>query len=631
VVHREDGDVAARCAWQEGDAAAARHILSEADSGSVQVQLFRGALALSLGDLEEADHAYRTVLDRIPQHPRALLGRSLVRAERGHDPLALLPQNVRLGKVTESWLHLIYGVKALQDGKMDVAATALDRAQDGWRHDARLALAVGRARLSQGRVVEAEVGLRMAQRRSPSDPDLLVFDAEVALAKGYEDKVKQALLPRAGEGESARLLSALGRAQFLLGEYPEALDTLSRMLRMVPTDVVALSYRALGRARLGSEPEAFRELEVLAAGPLPVTTPHYGLALLAYERKDLDRAADEAKKALLRNPDAARARALLGRVLREQGQIVPAIEELTRASRESPTLVLPHLVLGRIYLDLGRARDARGEFLKVVESGQQTVEDYLALCDATLSLGLVHEAEQVLAEARKAGATPGKLGHEMLIVQSWKGPPQALAAAAQLEAERKANQRDVALALTAAAAWLRAGDLKAALEDYEAARGRAPLGALLGIGKTQIRLHNLPEAEAAYRAAVAQWDKGPYGSDALSEARTGLGRVLLLRGAAAEAAQVVEPVLKQDPGYAEAHLIWGRLLSEQGKVPLAMAAARKSFELDPGNAETCVLLGDLSLKSKDPQGARERFQQCLTLNPNTWLSRYIHNALGGIK
>ncbi len=633
ISRREDGDVAARCAWQEGDAATAQKVLAAADSGSAHVLLFRGALALSLGDLEEADHAYRTVLDRIPQQARALLGRSMVRAERGQDPLPLLPQNARLGPTTEAWWYLMYGMKALQDGSPDTAATALDRAQAGWRHDARLALGVGRARLFQGRVVEAEVGLRMAQRRSPSDPDLLAFDAEVALAKGYEDKVAQALLPRAGDGASARLLSALGRAQYLIGDYQEGLSTLSRMLKLVPGDMTALSYRALCRARLGEDREAFRDLETLASGPLPVTTPHYALAVLAYDHKDLVRAAAEAQRALARNPDAARARALLGRVLREQGKQVPAIQALQQASRDAPTLISPHRLLGRMYLDLSRARDARGELLKVVEAGEPTVEDYLALDEATLSLGLRHEAEQGVIEARRAGATPGKMGHIMLILQTYQEPQVALAAAAQLEAERKANQRDVALTLTAAAAWFRAGEMKSALDDYEAARGRAPMAANLGVGKTQARTHCLPEAEAAYRAALAQWDKGPYGADSLAEARTGLARVLLMRGAYPEAAPLLAQVLKDDPESAEGHLLVGRMFSElgQGQLPQAMAEARRAFELDPKSAEACVLLGDLSNRSRDPRGARELYQHCLSLNPNSWLSRYIHTALTLIK
>src|SRR5205085_1600299 len=158
--------------------------------------LARGALGLSLGDLEEADHAYRTVLDLMPQHPRALVGQALVAEQRGKDPmLPELQAGARLGRVTGSFWSLLLGIQALREGDNARALSALDRAQAGWRHDARLALEVGRARLSQGRVFEAEAGLRLAQRLSPADPELPVLDAEVALAKGYEDKVVRALTP----------------------------------------------------------------------------------------------------------------------------------------------------------------------------------------------------------------------------------------------------------------------------------------------------------------------------------------------------------------------------------------------------------------------------------------------------
>jgi tetratricopeptide (TPR) repeat protein len=635
-----DGDVAARCALQAGDVAGALHILTQpgARSRTVPSLLTRGALALSLGDLEEADHAYRTVLDLVPDHPRAVLGRAQVLFERGQDPgLSPPPEGARLGLVTESWWHLMRGLSALRrgDDPTGQAAQAVDLAQAGWRYDARLALAVARARLSQGRVAEAEAGLRMAHRLSPRDPDLIVLDAEVALAKGAEDRVAHALLPLAsapGRPPNPRLLSVLGRAQYLLGSFREAEATLQKALLARPGDVVSASYLALCKARLGAERDAFKELEALAQGPLASTTPHYALAVLAYERKDLARAAAEAGQALLRNPEAARARTLLGRVLREQGDLGAAIEQLRRVEREAPALVAAHQILGRIYLDLGRLRDARLALRQVVRGRFATVEDWLTLAEVELALGLVVEGQESIEAARQAGASPGKVARAALLAESFQGVEKAQVAARALDTERRESGRDLLLSLNASQAWLRAGDPQAALQPLDALRGRAPLVAALWSGRIHLRQRNVAEAEAAYRAAVAAWDKGPYALEQRGEAHAGLCRALFLRGALDEAVAEGKLAVVDAPQGADGHYCLGRVLAEQGQLPQALGAAERAASLDPGSMEACVLLGDLT--AKVPQGrdkARRRYERCLALSPNSPLGRYVRGALGALK
>ena len=85
-------------------------------------------------------------------------------------------------------------------------------------HDGRLALLYGRARLQQGQVGEAEQAMRVAERLDPNDGDVAVLDAEVALAKGFEDKVALALAARP---PTPRSLAVLGRAQVLTQKYRE--------------------------------------------------------------------------------------------------------------------------------------------------------------------------------------------------------------------------------------------------------------------------------------------------------------------------------------------------------------------------------------------------------------------------
>jgi hypothetical protein len=56
----------------------------------------------------------------------------------------------------------------------------------------------------------------------------------------------------------------------------------------------------------------------------------------------------------------------------------------------------------------------------------------------------------------------------------------------------------------------------------------------------------------AYRAALEQTQKGPYAPADRAEARVGLCRALLLRGAVAEAAREAEAALAEAPELEEA-------------------------------------------------------------------------------
>ncbi|MCU1276991.1 MAG: hypothetical protein JWM53_537, partial [bacterium] len=249
----EDGDIAARCALQKGDVDGARKILAQTVSAggegrSVRALIAAGSLELGAGDLDAAQAAYGKVLALYPQHPRALVGRALIALERNETPPVELPKG-RLGPTTEGWFHLAAGTSAMGRGAPDAQASAeLDQARKGLVHDGRLALLYGRARLQQGKVGEAEEAMRVAERFDPNDGDVAVLDAEVALAKGYEDKVALALAARP---PTPRSLAVLGRAQVLTQKYREGAATLDAALSRRPGDAVAVTYRAVARAHLG--------------------------------------------------------------------------------------------------------------------------------------------------------------------------------------------------------------------------------------------------------------------------------------------------------------------------------------------------------------------------------------------
>lgn len=634
-----DGDVAARCALQRGEVDKARKILADTiqaggDRESLRALLALGSLELGAGDLEAAQGAYDRVLQVSPQHPRAIVGRALIALERGEAPQLELPKGPPVGVTTEAWFHLAQGLAALA-GKTSAdearADAELEIAKKGLSHDGRLALLYGRARLAQGRLAEAEQAMRIAERLDPNDADVAVLDAEVALAKGFEDKVAEALAVTDPRGSTPRRLAVLGRAQALIGRHREAAATLDAALARRPGDAVAVTYRAIARAKLGDQSGAIKELEK-AAAHLPSNAPHYGLGLLAYERRDLLRARTELSMALERNSESFRARALLGRVLRDLGKPKEALAELERAAHDAPQLLAVHAALGRLYLDLGRDREARAELRKVLDvPGRASADDRLAYAEATINLGLVKDGEKSLAEALEAGALQTKAARPKLLLQSWKGPKEAAAAAKALEKERKgAAAHDARLALATGHAWRRAGDPKRAADLYRAALLGDPLHANLGLGRLELVGGDLAQAESSFRQALAAWAQGPYGVDDQTEARVGLARALLGKKAAEEAVKTLEPCLTEDPLAPEPRFWLARAHLDLGKPAAARTHAEKAVELDDGYAEAWFLLGELT-RATAKDRARVAYKKVLELAPDGANAKAAKKALANLK
>ncbi|HEX4456844.1 MAG TPA: tetratricopeptide repeat protein, partial [Polyangia bacterium] len=622
-----------RCALQKGDVDGARKILAQTiatdgEAKSVRALLTLGSLELGVGDLDAAQSAYAKVSTLYPKHPRALVGRALIALERNESPPIEIPPG-RLGPTTEGWFHLAAGSSAMGRGAPEAQVKfELDSARKGIVHDGRLALLYGRARLTQGEVGEAEEAMRVAERLDPNDSDVAVLDAEVALAKGFEDKVSSALAARP---PTPRSLAVLGRAQCLTGRYREAAATLDAALARRPGDAVAVTYRAIARAHLGDAAGAIRELEK-AATTLSSTAPHYGLGLLAYERHDLLRARGELSKALEHNSESFRARALLGRVLRDLGKPREALAELAVVIRQAPALMSAHAARARLYLDLGRVREARTDARSVLDSGRATADDKLAYAEATIRLGHADEGERALKDALDAGVLAPRAAHLRLVLQSWRGPKEALAAAKTMEKDRHGPAAgDPQLAIDAADAWRRGGDLRNAQADDRAALFGDPLHANLGLGRIALGTAQRDEAEQSFRAALAAWDKGAFAVDDQTEARIGLARTLMQRDPKSkEAVATLESAIKDDFGSAEAHFWLARAYSDTGNGTQARVQADKAIELDDSYAEAFALDGDL-WRASSRDKARKAYKRYLELSPNGEQAKAVKRSLAQLR
>ncbi|MEO6952747.1 MAG: tetratricopeptide repeat protein, partial [Polyangia bacterium] len=638
LIEAEDGDIAARCALQRGDTDSARKILSDTlkltgDNKNARALLALANLELGAGDLDAADAAFGKILAAYPNHPRAVVGRLMVAIERGESPTIpdVSTMTVRLGQSTQAWFHLARGLVLLgKPNSTDAASAELDLARRGILHDGRLALLYGRARLLEGKVAEAEQAMRVAERLNPNDADVAVLDAEVALAKGYEEKVVAALSVGA---QTPRKLAVLGRAQALTGRYKEAAATLDAALTKRPGDAVSITYRAIARSHLGDAAGAQKELEKAATQP-GASTAHYGLGLLAFDRRDLARARVELEKSLAsQNAEAFRARALLGRVLRDLGKTKEALTELQRVAHEAPALVPVHASLGRLYLDLGRDREARAELRQVLDGGSPTADDKLVYAESLVHLGIVDQADKAIEDAAAAGVPIARMADLKLELSSWRGAKEAGIAARTFEKEHK-GARNAKTALTLADMYRRAGELKRAGEVYREALVGDPLRANLGIGRVQLLSGDTTGAESSFRAALELVTKpsdtiAPSVDDEV-DARIGLARALLSRKAAGEAQQDLEIAVDKDPKSAEAEYFLARAYQDKNDLDKARTAAEQAVTLDDTYADAFALVGDLQRGPK-PDRAKAAYKKYLELAPDGEHAHLVKKNLAALK
>ncbi len=91
---------------------------------------------------------------------------------------------------------------------------------------------------------------------------------------------------------------------------------------------------------------------------------------------------------------------------------------------------------------------------------------------------------------------------------------------------------------------------------------------------------------------------------------------LIAKGDRAGAARVLDAVLKSTPANADAHLMLGSLLAEDGKPDGALSHLRQGVKLRPQSAEAHHALGEALKNFGQPEPARAEFLRAVTLNPN---------------
>lgn len=318
---------------------------ADGDAGLVVAMIETADLMVDDGQIEEALKLYDNATAKQKDHPLAVVGRALGRAEasiqvnEAIDELAVkLSQNI--GTRVGSYKNLASALANIGIEDFPRALEALRKATAAKPpNEPRFWARVAWAHYTQGNLADAaKARARIAwygKSKAEDDPTVQLVDAALLLASGLPEKALD--LATKIEGVRPQLLRVY--ALLDLGKGKEALAEADAVLKMAPENVEAAILREQARmvATDGKErAEAANELEKLARKAKSKLGRHaYGIALLATgNAKDaqpqLEQAITEIKEDAP-NPLAYRTHTALASLLLDAGDIAGAGKHLDAA------------------------------------------------------------------------------------------------------------------------------------------------------------------------------------------------------------------------------------------------------------------------------------------------------------
>ncbi len=355
---KNDGDkwakwLKARVLLANGERKAGRGTLkvaAEGEDGLPVAMIDLADLDVDDGNLDEAFALYDKVLAKAKDHPLAVLGKSLARAESGVQTTdAIEDLNVKLeknyGPRVTSYRNLALALAdvGIEDYAHSLEALRKAHASKSMPTEPRFLARIAQAYLERGSLSLA------AQYRTPiawygkgkpeDDPVVKLFDAGLDLAGGLPSKA----LDKAGKlvGVRAEILRAYSDID--LGKAKDAVDEMDAVLKTAPENLEAEILHEWARALAGFEAKSDKDktagldaLEKLARKAKTKLGRH-ALGMAYYQMGDLKNAQTQLELAVAElsdeepNPLAYRTRTALADILLSNNDAAGASKQLEQA------------------------------------------------------------------------------------------------------------------------------------------------------------------------------------------------------------------------------------------------------------------------------------------------------------
>lgn len=469
---------------------------------------------------------------------------------------------------------------------------------------------LGTLLLEAGDPMAAEIELRRALELGRSESEVLPVLARALLASNQAGKLVlqfgRVNLP-AGR-PAAQFRAAVAEAQATQGDLEAARISLSQALRDDPDYDPARLLQARVTAAAGDLPDALSQVEAVLARQ-PGNADGWVLKGDLLARLSNDRAAVQQayQRALTAKPDHASAHAALVAFYLDRREVDAARQQLAAMQKLLPRHPQTLLFDGQIALldgNLPRARERFQDLLRVLPEHVGVLQSAGAV---ELRLNAPVQAEVLLSKA--VALAPDSLSARRLLAQSYLAlgqPDRALGTLdplialerADAEALTLAAQAELLLDRPAAAAALY--DRAARLKPEDPKIRTAVALSRLARGQTELALSEL--------RAVATQDSGTVADLALIAAQ-------LRRKDPAAALKAIAALQRKQPKQPLAQHLRGQVLLQQRDLAGARQAFEQALTLDAGYFPSVAALAGLDFQDQQPDAARQRLEALVKLRP----------------
>lgn len=434
--------------------AAAADPAGDGDEGLLVAMIEQADLLVDDGKFDEAQALYARVLEREPDHPLALVGQVLARAERGADAVddntgtlavlnVKLPEKKNLGARVRGYRQLAFAMAQYQTETYEAFDTALAQALADGPREPRYLGRVAMARLLAGdfeTAVKARSSIAWFGQGTPEpDPIVNLFDAALLVESGLPARAldvlgnlqgtrahlirAQALLDLGvATGDARRLADALAEAELAEAgaeSNPEA-NVLAALLRVVVAP-------AKSAKEVAAREELISKLDSLARGLVTKRGRHaqgYALFLIG-NRADARLRLEQALEAIDQanpNPIKYRTQTLLARLDLAEGKLDAARGHIDEALKGNGGF-LPAMVVQAQILLAGADPDGALASLQAVLAEPEAVTGEVELVHAEALIvrkGATADdrkaAEAAVRRAKDKGAPAADVGRVAALV-----------------------------------------------------------------------------------------------------------------------------------------------------------------------------------------------------------------------
>jgi putative PEP-CTERM system TPR-repeat lipoprotein len=539
-------------------------------------------------------------------------------------------------------------------GQFDDALARLDEVKPATPADeAAVLVRRSRALRAQGKVPEAEVAVREAVAKAPSQVEPQVELGDLLFVTGRRDESRaatEAALQIDPGDPDALMLKAL---QLLAGPEPataapvlaQVIDRAKAMGGKQPLHATALSYLIeLDLAAKQTDSAATRVTELVKlVGQSPQV--RYLRARVAVDRNDLAAAKQDLQDALAAAKDYLPARRLLGAINVVESQYELAEMNLRPVVKANPDDVFARRLLANVLLarrqpgealsllDTTAVADGEAREMMLAMAGQASLQtgdvarasDYfregakqypenpafeLGLALTLLAEGRTDEAEKIIRDVKGEQAEAARAAFDVILLMQ-KGQVEQAVTAAKAAVEKFP---DVAWSNNLLGSVLIAsGDFKGARQALVTATEKDPNDAasLANLARVEQLLGNPDAAAGAWRRILTA---DPTNADAAGA----LARLEVERGNLPEALKVLEPFRGK---YSRAQLLVGAILLDRGAAAEARKIGEEVLKTEPDNPEALNLVGLAEFAAGDPMAGAARFRRAIELQPGVPIYR----------